>query len=175
MRTELPVWSIPFLFVLLGLVFLVGGLPPIAMVVAAVETVIYSVYILLRSRLSRDREGTVANVLSLYPGHLLLLFAVSLVPDPARLAFLWAIIPIASIGYDVVSLRVAAGRLRTSTLIGLYCIIWADLFYLLERVIAIKRGFERSGEVITAVVFGAVGILFISLGVYRHLRASKEG
>jgi len=175
MRTQLPTWSIPLLFALLGLVFLVGDLPLIAGIIVALETVIYSVYIVLRGRLSADRGRTVANVLSLYPGHLLLLLAVSLVPGPARLAFLWAVIPIASIGYDVVSLRIAAGRLRTSTLIGLYCIIWADLFYLLERVIAIKRGFERSGEVIIAVVFGAVGILFISLGVYRHLRASKEG
>jgi len=175
MRTELPIWSIPLLFALLGLVFLVGDLPTIASIIVAVETVIYSVYLILRSRLTGERVRTVANVLSLYPGHILLLLAVSLVPGTALLAYLWAIIPIASIGYDVVSLRVAAGRLRTSTLIGLYCIIWADLFYLLERVIAIKRGFDESGEVIAAVVFGAVGILFISLGVYRHLRAGKEG
>jgi len=175
MRTQLPLWSIPLLFALLGLIYLVGNLPLIPGIIVALETVIYSVYLVLRSRLDIDRGRTVANVLSLYPGHLLLLFAVSLVPGPARLAFLWAVIPVASIGYDLVSLRAGGGRWRTSTLIGLYCIIWADLFYLLERVIAIKRGFERSEEVIAAVAFGAVGILFISVGIYRHMRASKEG
>jgi len=174
MRTQLPLWSIPLLFALLGLIYLVGNLPLIPGIIVALEAVIYSIYLVLRSRLDIDRGRTVANVLSLYPGHLLLLLAVSLVPGTAVLSYLWAIVPVASIGYDLVSLRASGGG-RTSTLIGLYCIIWADLFYILERVIAIKRGFERSEEVIAAVAFGAVGILFISLGVYRHLGAGKEG
>ena len=175
MRPQLPIWSIPLLFVLLGLIFFVGDLPKTAAIIVAVETVLYSAYLIFRHRWGSDRGGTVANVLPLYPGHLLLLLAVSLVPGTALLSYLWTVIPVASVGYDLVSLRVPEGRRRTSTLIGLYCIIWADLFYVLERVIAIKRGFERSGEVIVAVAFGAVGILFISLGVYRHMRASKEG
>lgn len=174
MKTQLPIWSIPLLFALLGLILLVGDLPSIARIVVALETVIYSVYVLLRSRLSAGKR-TVANLLSLYPGHLLLLFAVSLVPGAGYLVWPWTVIPIASLAYDLVGVRAPEGGWRTSTLLGLYCIIWADLFYLLERVIAIKRGFERSGEVIAAVAFGAIGILFISVGVYRHLHASKEG
>jgi len=175
MKQQPPIWSIPLLFVILSLAFLVGEIPLLPGVVVVSETIAYSVYILLLSRRGIRRGTAVANLLSLYPGHLLLLFAISLVPNPTWLISLWAMIPVASIGYDAVGRRAPGGRWRTSTSIGLYCIIWADLFYLLERVIAIKRGFERSEEVIAAVAFGAVGILFISLGVYRHLRAGKEG
>jgi 4-hydroxybenzoate polyprenyltransferase len=116
----------------------------------------------------------VSNVLSLFPGHLLLLLAISLLPNPDGLAGLWAVVPIVSVAYDLAATNATGSKLRTSILIGLYAILWAVLFTLLERVIAIGRGLERGEETMTAVVLGTFGMLFISLGIYRHWRAGKE-
>jgi len=54
MRPQLPIWSIPLLFVLLGLIFFVGDLPKTAAIIVAVETVLYSAYLIFRKRSSRS-------------------------------------------------------------------------------------------------------------------------
>jgi hypothetical protein len=175
MKPVLPIWSVPLLLVVLAVALLVGNLSTSAAVVAAVETLGYTAYLLWRGR--GEREGApapVANVLALLPGHLLLLLAVSLVPRPGLLAWLWSLLLPASIAYDVVTLWMRKGNARTSILATLYCIIWADLFVLLDRVIAIKRAFARTEEVIAASAFGLIAILFLAVGVFRHVRAAKE-
>jgi hypothetical protein len=170
-----PVWAIPVMLAELGIVLFVGGLSPVVGAVAASETLIAAAYVLRKARRAPKRPpAPVSNVLSLFPGHLLLLLGISLLPNPDGLAGLWAAVPVVSIGYELTATHVPKGRLRTSTLIGLYAILWAVLFALLERVIAIGRGFERGEEAIAAVVLGAFGVLFISLGIYRHWRAGKE-
>ena len=174
MRLPLPIWSIPLMLAVMGIVLLIGNLPFAVSLLIGAETIAFCVYLLWRARRHPDAERPIASVLSLFPGHLLLLLAVSLLPEPGRLALLWAFIPLASIAYDAVSIRASKGGVRTSTLIGLYAILWAALFTLLDRVIAIRRGFGEREEIIAAVAFGVFGILFISLGVFRHWRADKE-
>jgi hypothetical protein len=170
----LPIWSIPLMLAVLGIILWVGNLSPLHGVIAASETVLYCVYLVWRSRRRAEAEKPIANILSLFPGHLLVLLAVSLLPDPGWLASLWALVPAASVAYDAVSINAPKGRGRTSTLIGLYAILWAALFTLLDRVIAIRRGFGEQEEIIAAAAFSVFGILFISLGSFRHWRAGKE-
>ena len=174
MRQPLPIWSIPLMLVVIGIVLLVGHLSIVLGAIVAAETLLVSVYLVRRARRGAEAERTVANLLALFPGHLLLLLAVSLLESPDGLTALWTSVPITSIAYDWVSRKAPRGAGRTSTLIVLYAILWAVLFALLERVIAIRRGFERGDEIIAAVAFGEFGILFISLGIYRHWRAGKE-
>ena len=174
MRPPLPIWSIPLMLAVIGIVLLVGRLSPVLGAVVVAETVLVSAYLVRRARKGAETERPVTNLLALFPGHLLLLLAVSLLESPDGLAALWASIPITSIAYDLVSRKAPRGAGRTSTLIVLYAILWAVLFALLERVIAIRRGFGRGNEIIAAVAFGVFGVLFISLGIYRHWRAGKE-
>jgi len=173
-RLPLPIWSIPLLLVVLGITLLVGNLSLPLAVVAAAETLVVSGYLVRRARTPGIGRRPVSNLIALFPGHLLLLLAIALLPEPDRLAALWTIVPIATLAYDLVSRNAPEGLFRTSTSIGLYAILWAVLFALLERIIAIKRGFEPGGETIAAVAFGVFGVLFISLGIYRHWRAGKE-
>jgi len=173
-KPPVPIWSIPLLLAVLGITLLVGNLPFPLAVAVAVETVIVAGYFVRRARTPGAGRRPVSNLIALFPGHLLLLLAIALLPEPDRLAALWTIVPITSLAYDLVSRNAPEGLFRTSTSIGLYAILWAVLFALLERIIAIKRGFGPGGETIAAVAFGVFGILFISLGIYRHCRAGKE-
>jgi hypothetical protein len=88
---------------------------------------------------------------------------------------MWMAIPAVSVLYDAVSLGSgpAASR-RISILAVLYCIIWADLFALLERVVALGRGIHGAGEIKLIVVFGVLSVIFLSAGVYRHVYAIKS-
>ena len=173
-KPPLPIWSIPLLLTVLGIILLVGNLSLPLGVVAAAETLVASGYLIHRARTPGGGRRPVSNLIALFPGHLLLLLAIALLPEPDRLAALWAIVPIATLAYDLVSRNAPEGVVRTSISIGLYAILWAVLFALLERIIAIQRGFGPGGETIAAVAFGVFGILFISLGIYRHWRAGKE-
>ena len=91
---------------------------------------------------------------------------------PDRLAYVWAIIPPATVLYDAIAWRgLLRVQIRSSISAILYAIIWADLFYLLERLIALTREWN---ETIIIVVLGLVGGVFLGLGIYRHRLAAKE-
>jgi len=172
MKPTLPVWTIPMLLALVGIVVLVGNLGLAANLLVAIESIGYCGYLIVRSRADADTPRPVSNLLALFPGHLLLLLALSTLEAPDALAFAWAIVPPATVVYDLLAWRIRLrARIRSSISAVLYAIIWADLFFLLERLIALTREWD---ETILIVVFGLVGCAFLGLGLYRHRLAAKE-
>ena len=170
-----PVWSIPLLLVLAGIVLFVGALPAILNGFVLFQTVVVCGYLIWRSRRTGETPKPVANVLPLFPAHLLLLLAIARLPDPAFLGILWTLVPAVSLAYDAVTAKEPWGpRFRASILAGLYAILWADLFFLWERVIVLARGISGTEAILVAAAFGVAGTGFLSLGIYRHWRASKE-
>ena len=175
MRQPLPVWSIPFLLALVGIAALVGQLSPVVLLVVGLETLVVSAYLILRSRNESTERQPSSNLLALFPGHLLVLMIIALLDKPDTLAWLWTLVPLATIAYDAVgrSLKLSS-VLRVSISMILYGILWADLFFLLERAVVLHRQISGDREIMIAAAFGIVGALFLSLGVYRHWMAAKE-
>jgi len=173
--TTLPTWSYPLVLGLVGIVLYVGNLPLGLKAGIGVESLLFLGYLVYRVRRPAQVSRPVAKLLPLFPGHLLLLFALSLLPNPqTTLAVAWMVVPVATISYDIVGQwPTQRERLRMSILVGLYCIIWADLFFLLERVIALGRNLSGNAEIIVVAVFGVVGIAFIFVGAYRHWRVAN--
>ncbi len=173
--SSIPSWSYPLLLALLGIILAVGHLSPPLQAGVAVESLLFLAYLALRARREPQESHAVANLLPLFPGHLLLLFALSLLPETKTyIVLLWMILPVVSVLYDLVAGWAGDWeRTRMSILATLYCIIWAALFILLERVIALGRGLQGREEIKLIVVFGMVGVIFLGLGVYRHWHASK--
>jgi len=172
MRSTLPIWAIPLLLALVGIVILVGNLGLAANLVVAVEGLATCGYLIARGRAPADAPRPVSNLLALFPGHLLLLMAIATLDAPDALAYAWAVVPPATVTYDLMSWRNwLSVRVRTSILAVLYAIIWADVFFLLERLIALTREWD---ETILIVVFGLVGCVFLGLGLYRHRLAARE-
>ncbi len=172
MKATLPVWTIPLLLAILGIVLLVGNLGTAAKVVVSIEALGYCAYLLIRARRDEAAPRPVSNLIALFPGHLLLLLAISSLATPDRLAYVWAIVPPATVLYDAITWRgLLRVQIRSSISAILYAIIWADLFYLLERLVALTREWN---ETIIIVVFSLVGGVFLGLGIYRHRLAAKE-
>lgn len=174
-RQSLPIGSIPFLLALVGIAALVGHLSPVLILIVGIETMILSAYLILRSRRDSTQQQPSSNLIALFPGHLLVLMIIALLDQPDKLAWLWTLIPLATIAYDVVgrSLKLSSVR-RMSISMILYGILWADLFFLLERAVVLHRQISGDREITIAAAFGIVGALFLSLGVYRHWIAAKE-
>jgi hypothetical protein len=173
MKPPLPIWSIPLLLALVGIAVFIGRFSVGVVALVTAETVLVCGYLLWRGRRPAAARPP-SNLLPLLPGHLLLLVAVALLPDPDRLAWLWALLPVVTVTYDLVGSHKARGRASTSILIGLYAILWAAVFTLLNRVIAISRGFGEREEILAAVAFAVFGGGFVVLGVFRHGRTDKE-
>jgi hypothetical protein len=169
----MAVWSIPVLLVLQGIVWLVGGFSPSVLAAATALTLIYVVYFWMKGRSLHTGPKPIANVVALYPGHLLLLIALSLVPASSLLGAVWCALPVATMAYDVATRRPNLVG-RRSILAGLYCIIWAVVFFLLEQAIVLGKDLSGSREITAAIAVGAIGILFCGTGIYRHRRAVKE-
>jgi hypothetical protein len=173
MSARYAVWSVPFLLVLLGIVWLIGRLPHGILAVATSLSALYIAYFWLRSRRGAVGPKPIANLGALFPGHLLLLLVVSLVSASVVLGVVWCVLPVGTLCYDLVARRADRSGQR-SILAGLYCIIWAVVFFLLERVIVLGKDLSGNAETTAAVAFGVVGILFCGMGIYRHRRAVKE-
>ena len=172
MKSTLPVWTIPLLLAILGIALLVGNFGLGAKALVSAETLAYCGYLIVRARRADDAPRPVSNLLALFPGHLLLLMAISSLAAPDRLAFVWAIVPPATVLYDLMAWKGLLRKpIRTSISAILYVIIWADLFFLLERLIALTREWD---ETIIIVVLSLVGSVFLGLGLYRHRLAAKE-
>ncbi len=173
--SPIPSWSYPLLLALLGIILVVGHLSPPLQAGVALESLLFLAYLAFRSRREPRESHAVANLLPLFPGHLLLLFALSLLPETKTyIVLLWMVLPAVSVLYDVVAGWAGDWeRARMSILATLYCIIWTALFILLERVITLGRGLQGRDEIKLIVVFGVVGVIFLGLGVYRHWHASR--
>ncbi len=175
MRRTVAPWSYPLILALLGVVLFFGHLSPAWRGIIGAESILFIGYLIARSRRSGEVRAP-ANLLPLFPGHLLLLFAIeTFSPPPALLVGLWTVVPAASVVYDIIGAsRFVPGRV--SILSGVYCIIWADLFFLLEQIIKLGRELTLGEELVVGAVFVVVGIPFLGIGVYRHVRQviSKE-
>jgi hypothetical protein len=175
MKSSFPIWALPLVLALLGIVILVGNLGTAVRIAVSAEVLLFCGYIVYRQRRTDETAATVSSLVSLFPGHLLLLLAISTLDRPDPLAALWLAVPAATIAHDAaIRWKSARKRVRLSILVGLYAIIWADLFVLLERTIAVKRQFSLVEELIIAAAFVVVGSLFIGLGIYRHWLSVKE-
>jgi hypothetical protein len=172
MKPSIALWAMPFALVLLVLALAFGHFALASAAVTATATVAALVYIALAARRPRARRP-VADLLALLPGHLLLLFGLGMLDRPDALAFVWAALPLGSVVYDALSVR-RPFRGRTSILFGLYAILWLVVFFLLERLIVVRKGLSGHAEVGTAVAFGAVGLVFVVVGFLRHRRAVEE-
>ena len=172
MKPTLPIWTIPLLLAILGIVVLAGNLGLAANLLASVEALGYCGYLIARARASDGAPRPVSNLLPLFPGHLLLLLAIASIQVPDVLAYAWAAVPAATVLYDLIAWkRWLRAPVRASISAVLYAIIWADVFFLLERVIALTREWD---ETILIAVFGLVGCVFLGSGLYRHRLAAKE-
>ena len=175
MRSSTPAWTIPLTLALLGLVIVIGGLEAIPLGLSIVGTLIYAAYALFGGRWVEGDLRPPTNLMALLPGHLLLLLAISMLDAPDALASCWALLPTTTVAYDVIARQTTIpARRRVSILIGLYAILWIDVIVLLERTIALRRGFTQGVEILIAVAFGLAGSLFLGLGIYRHWLTVKE-
>ena len=175
MKTPLPMWSIPVLLALVGIVALIGHLDTAVLVVIGIEVVLVSAYVILQSRTDSPQRQPSSNLLALFPGHLLVLIIVALLDQSQGLAWLWTFIPPLTIAYDAVGRNAALSSLvRKSISMILYVILWTDLFFLLERAVVLHRQISGEQAIMIAAGFGVFGALFLSLGVYRHWIAAKE-
>lgn len=175
MRKSLPVWSIPFLLALVGISAFIGHLSAVVLIVIGLETLIVCAYLVIRARGEPSGRQPTSNLLSLFPGHLLVLIIIALLDRPDLLAWLWTLVPLTTLAYDAVGRSAKfSSVVRMSISMILYGILWADLFFLLERAVVLHRQISGDLEILIAVAFGLVGALFLSLGVYRHRMAAKE-
>ncbi|MBE0635906.1 hypothetical protein IH601_07920 [Candidatus Bipolaricaulota bacterium] len=175
MRKSLPVWSIPFILALAGIAAVIGNLSFDVLLVVGIETIIISAYLVFLGRRAPSNPQPSSNLLSLLPGHLLVLIILALLDVPGLLPWLWTLIPIATLAYDATARSTSISpRTRMSISMILYVILWADLFFLLERAVVLHRQLPGNREIMIAAAFGLAGALFLSMGIYRHWIAAKE-
>jgi len=175
MKTASPILTIPLLLALVAIALVVARFDASATIGVLTVSMAVSGYLWVRARRGDGKTVPVSRLLPLLPGHALVLLGIGLVQVPGVLPWLWMLVPIVTAGYDALGRKAASRTRKWMSILGfLYVILWADLFFLLERIIVLRRGMSGSEEVILATAFVLVGGIFLGLGIYRHWLAVKE-
>ena len=171
---RLAMWTYPLIAALLAVVLLVNRVPLAWSLLVTAGSLCWLLYAWWSDR-QTDGPKPLAGLITLLPGHLLLLFAV-LFTAGADLALMivWLLVIPWTIIYDAAGRSTYGWKGRTSISAGSYAIIWAALLFLLERVIVVGRGLEGSVAAVLAACFAVFGCGFIYVGIQRHRRAGRS-
>lgn len=171
---RLALWTYPLILALLGIVLFINATPLVWSILVTVGCLSWLVYAWWTDR-DVDRPKPLAGLITLLPGHLLLLFAILYTSGPDLWPMVvWLLVIPWTIVYDAVGRSVFGWTGRTSISAGSYAIIWAALLFLLERVIIAGRGLEGSVAAVLAACFAVFGCGFIYVGIQRHRRAGQS-
>lgn len=171
---RLAMWTYPLIAALLAVVLYVNPLPLLGSLAVSLGCGCWLLYAWWTDRRPPDCPKPLAGLITLLPGHLLLLFAVLFTSgaDPWLVA-VWLLVIPSTIVYDAVGRSAHGWTGRTSISAGSYAIIWAALLFLLERAIVVGRGLEGSVAAVLAACFAVFGCGFIYVGIQRHRRAGQ--
>ncbi len=171
---RLAFWTYPLIAALLVIVLLVNSTPLLWSVLVTVGCLGWLGYAWWMDQ-KADRPKPLAGLITLLPGHLLLLFAILFTSgSDLWLMVVWLLVIPWTIVYDAVGRSASGWTGRTSISAGSYAIIWAALLFLLERVIVAGRGLEGSVAAVLAACFAVFGCGFIYVGIQRHRRAGRS-
>ncbi len=173
---RLAPWTYPLIVALAAMVLFVNSTPLVWSLLVSLGCLIWLFYA-WRTDTSRpsDRPKPLAGLITLLPGHLLLLFAILFTAGAnRRLMIVWLLVIPLTILYDAVGRSARGWKGRTSISAGSYAIIWSALFFLLERVIVVGRAVGGSVATAVAVCFAAFGCGFVFIGIQRHRRAGRS-
>jgi dipeptide/tripeptide permease len=135
-----------------------------------------AVLVFLGYKIYREQQGfrfelVKNNLLSLFPGHLLLLLGLSTLKDfyadSSLLLGIWLAVLALTLGLDF--LANALGGERWAVLTGLYCLIFGGIFYLIRELLVRSEKLPNQSELISLIV-GIVGAIYLALAVYRFYR-----
>jgi len=175
MKTANPILTVPLVLALVAIALVVGQFDVWVLLGVCVVSLAACAYLLVRARRGDGEMVPVSRLLPLLPGHVLILLGIGLLETPGLLPWLWMLVPLLTIGYDALSRGEASRTRKWMSILGfLYVILWADLFFLLERIIVLRRGMSGNEEIILATALALVGGVFLGLGTYRHWLAVKE-
>ncbi len=157
---------------------LVGRLGPLELttsplVIVVAVTIANIIYNFFRFKRGFNRLFSRNNLLGLLPGHLLLLLAVVAIPLTPLWVYVWTLVPVLTITYDLLANEFSV-KLRIRILFATitYCIIWSVIFSLVRQIIVAGR--RELNEVIATVLIVVGAALFLAVGIYRHIRYEKR-
>lgn len=162
------IWSKVILLAAWALIAFVGDWPDWVDVTSAVLVVGVVAYLSFRERAGFSIEFVRGNLLYLFPGHALLLFGLSLSPQPPLTGWwAWAAINAGTVAFDVVAHGALSFTARKRLGMVLYAWVWGGVFVLVHQVVAAGGKLDAAGMAAFTAALGALGLAYVGLALYR--------
>ncbi|MBS3765493.1 hypothetical protein KGY71_03115 [Candidatus Bipolaricaulota bacterium] len=151
----------------------VSGFSPLPSFFLLVTTFI-SLFYLIWYRKTR-LEDPVDSMVGFAPGHYLFIFAFVL-NGSANLTIylLWAILVLATFGYDLLNNLSVQGTGVKLTKMLQYCIIWGVIVFLFQSLIINGLELGETGILVTRTALIIAGTIWVGIGLFRINRTDLE-
>jgi len=172
----LGIWSKVIMLVAWALIAFAGHWPLWVDVSTGVLVFVAIVYLIYRENKGFSVEFVPGNLLRLFPGHLLLLFGLSLAEAPPLAAWVvWAGILAGTFAFDTIVQSAIAFEVKKRLAMVFYGVVWGGIFLLIYQVVASGGKLEGSGMVIFIVVLVAAALAYVGLALYRFSKLQPLG
>lgn len=126
------------------------------------------VYLIYRENKGFAVEFVPGNLLRLVPGHLLLLFGVSLAKAPPVAAWgIWVGVLAGTVAFDVTVQSAVPFETKKRLAMVFYSAVWAGIFWLIHQVVQSGGKLQGAGMTAFTVALVAAGLAYVGLAVYR--------
>lgn len=161
------IWNKIAVVILSGLVATLGTFPLWARVGTVLVAAGATVYLIHRERAGFRREFVKGNLLYLLPGHVALLFGVSVAGGAPALWWAWLALIAATVAFDRAAHSALAFEAQKRVVMALYALIWADILFLIERLVRLGGKLEGGGALLLTAGVAVFGVAYIGLALYR--------
>lgn len=152
-----------------------GRFSPAERFVTGAVIALFFLYLIFRERRGFRKEYAWKNLLGLFPGHLLLLFAIATTKSyNSYLLLVWIAMVGATLGFDILANR-KEFKMQRGILGMLYCAVWVDLFFLIRQlVVSGGRLSERTGFMVS-IGITIFAIIYLLTAIYRFAKLEPTG
>jgi len=163
----LGIWSKVAVLLLSGLVAAFGTFPLWARVGSVLVAVGGVAYLIYRERVGFRREFVKGNLLYLLPGHVALLLGLGMVGGASALWWAWLALIAATVAFDWNAHGPLGFEAQRRVAMALYALIWADVLFLIERLVRLGGELEGGGALALTAGIALFGVAYIGLALYR--------
>lgn len=161
-----------------GLIVALGRFSLFERVGSALVVAVAVGYLVHRDRRGFRREFVRGNLLYLLPGHLALLLGLSVLVAGYRpyLWWAWLVLVLGTLAFDAVAHSGWSFAAQKRAVMVLYALVWADAFFLIQRLIALGGKLDGAGLQTLSAALAVFGVAYIGLALYRFnkLQATHE-
>jgi len=145
--------------------------PILIHVITGLVAVVSLGYLIYREQRGFTIEFVRGNLLYILPFQMIWVLALAITETTRfELWWVWAIIMLGSVLFDIVAHSSQSFDLRKRLLMVLYSVIWTAIFIIIHQLVLLGDKLDATGMIVFTVLLSLSGLAYVGLALYRFIK-----